>query len=145
MEISEHEQSISDRASQEANYAKATAENNALARKRQGAGLFSRLWSDLVDTGHDFPALQTRLASARLSSRKAESLLPSLRIRHTFSTQQHGDTLMQAATALTRFAGIQCPVSSIAARLGRLKKHRQLGEAISECGVFAFLLILNFR
>jgi hypothetical protein len=144
-EISGHEQAISNCASLEANYAKATAENNALARKRQGAGFFSRLWSDLIDTEHDLPALQIRLESARLSSRKAESLLPSLRIHLASSTQRHGEMLTQTAAAISRLTGMQCAASSVIERLARLQKHRKLGRVISECGAFPFLAILNLR
>jgi hypothetical protein len=144
-EISGHEQAISNCTSLEANYAKATAENSALARKRQSAGFFSRLWSDLVDTEHDLPALQIRLESARLSSRKAESLLPSLRIHLASSTQRHGEMLTQTTTAISRLTGTQCPASSVIERLGRLQKNRELGQAIRECGAFPFLAILNIR
>lgn len=144
-EIRGHEQAISSCKSLEANYRKALAENDALARKRQRAGFFSNLWSHLVDTEHDLPALVAQLDRARQASRNAENLLPSLRVSLASSTRRHNELLTQMEADVTRFTGIRHSLSSIVEDVRQLKKHRQIAEKISACDALKYLPVLNLR
>ena len=144
-EIRGYEQAISNCKSLEANFVRARTENEALARKRQRAGFFSNLWSQLVDTEHDLPALEARLNSARQTSRKAESLLPSLRVSLASSVQRHNDLLAQMAATVTRLTGTQHSVSSIVEDVRQLKEHRQVAQKISDCNALKYLPVLNLR
>lgn len=144
-EISGHEQAISNCKSLEANFVRARAENEALARKRQRGGFFSNLWSHLVDTEHDLPALKAQLTSATYASRKAENSLPSLRGSLASSVQRHNDLLMQMAATVTRLTGTQHSVSSIVEDVRQLKKYRQVAQKISDCDALKYLPVLNLR
>lgn len=144
-EIRGHEQAISNCKSWEAHFVIARAENEALARKRQQGGFFSNLWSHLVDTEHDLPTLEARLTSARQTSRKAESLLPSLRVSLASSVQRHSYLLAQLVATVTPLTGTQHSVSSIVEDVRQLKKHRHVAQKLTDCGALKYLPILNLH
>lgn len=145
IEIRGHEQAIASFKSQETFFVRAKAENFALLQKRNNAGFFKNLWSQLVDTEHDILGLERKLVEARLASTKAENFLPSLRTRRAQFERRHTEGLNQTTTAVTKLTGEYCTPESLEWKIKSLQKDRQMYQDAHKSGAFEYLQILNFR